>query len=111
MTDLSPDLQAKLRAQAEVHKCKAEEWQRDGRGLWAMRHCRFVGKHGHHEFTSWTYNVEPPGVSSERARQQGLIQKWRNRAEPNFADPEASEDTLNFWRGVKRCADELESAP
>jgi hypothetical protein len=51
------------------------------------------------------------GQSAERARQQGLIQKWRNRAEPNFADPEASEDTLNFWRGVKRCADELESAP
>ena len=38
-----------------------------------------------------------------------LIQQWRNRAEPNFADPDATSETLAYWEGAKRCADELEA--
>ena len=40
---------------------------------------------------------------------RGLIEKWRKRAEPNFADPEATEETLAYWSGAKRCANELEA--
>jgi hypothetical protein len=43
--------------------CLAEEWQRDGRGLWAMRACRYYEKHGKpHDFGSWRYNVQPPAA-------------------------------------------------
>lgn len=43
--------------------CKAEEWQRDGRGLWATRSC--ISHHGHrssHTFEPWRYNVAPPAM-------------------------------------------------
>jgi len=49
----------------ERRGCKAEEWQRDGRGLWAMRRC--LGGQGHaarHSFTAWEYNVTPPAALS-----------------------------------------------
>ena len=39
---------------------------------------------------------------------QDIIKMWRDRAEPNFGDPETPETTLQYWRGVKQCADELE---
>lgn len=45
-----------------------------------------------------------------RKKLNELVRVWRNRAEPNFADPEATEETLAYWRGVKRCAAELEVA-
>jgi hypothetical protein len=42
--------------------CLAQEWQRDGRGLWAMRACQYYGGHTvGHAFGSWRYNVKPPG--------------------------------------------------
>jgi hypothetical protein len=41
--------------------CKAEEWQRDGRGLWAMRTCEIHGEHSRHLFGRWRYHVQPPG--------------------------------------------------
>lgn len=41
--------------------CQAEEWQRDGRGLWAMRVCMLPSQHDkRHEFSSWRYHVSPP---------------------------------------------------
>jgi hypothetical protein len=39
-----------------------------------------------------------------------LVAKWRNRANPHFADPEATDSTLTFWRGVRSAAHELEEA-
>jgi hypothetical protein len=45
----------------ELRACLAEEWQRDGRGLWARRTCRLWAPHGNrHDFSSWEYNVQPP---------------------------------------------------
>lgn len=45
----------------ETKMCLAEEWVRDGRGLWAMRACQYYAKHGKsHSFGSWRYNVQPP---------------------------------------------------
>lgn len=43
--------------------CPAEEWHRDGRGLWATRSC--ISAQGHqspHTFEPWRYNVTPPAV-------------------------------------------------
>lgn len=43
--------------------CKAEEWHRDGRGLWAMRSC--ISHDGHkssHTFEPWRYNVVLPAM-------------------------------------------------
>lgn len=43
--------------------CKAEEWHRDGRGLWAMRSC--ISHDGHksaHTFEPWRYNVALPAI-------------------------------------------------
>lgn len=40
--------------------CQAQEWQRDGRGLWAMRNC--ISHEGHqspHTFEPWSYAVGP----------------------------------------------------
>ena len=38
--------------------CLAEEWHRDGRGLWAMRVCHGSARHGgRHLFGAWRYNV------------------------------------------------------
>lgn len=40
--------------------CVAEEWQRDGRGLWAMRCCiSHAGHDSAHTFEPWRYNVKP----------------------------------------------------
>jgi hypothetical protein len=40
--------------------CVAEEWQRDGRGLWAMRSCiSHAGHDSAHTFTPWNYDVKP----------------------------------------------------
>jgi hypothetical protein len=48
-------------------KCFAQEWQRDGRGLWAMRRCRYFYQHvGKHDFDSWRYNVQPPNRECRR---------------------------------------------
>ncbi len=45
--------------------CKAEEWNRDGRGLWAERHCTDKRSHvGRHRFSAWRYNVQPPALST-----------------------------------------------
>jgi hypothetical protein len=41
-------------------QCPAQEWQRDGRGLWAKRIC--IDDRGHttgHNYTAWRYNVTP----------------------------------------------------
>jgi hypothetical protein len=44
-----------------LRACLAEEWHRDGRGLWARRTCRLWAPHGNrHDFSSWEYNVQPP---------------------------------------------------
>ena len=41
--------------------CLAQEWQRDGRGLWAMRSCRHYDQHSTpHDYEPWCYNVQPP---------------------------------------------------
>jgi hypothetical protein len=48
-------------------------------------------------------------ITSQQEGWRSLIAKWRARAEPNFADPEATEATLDYWRGVKRCAQDLET--
>ena len=43
--------------------CRAEEWQRDGRGLWAMRTC--ISHEGHqseHTFGQWRYRLVPPAL-------------------------------------------------
>ena len=48
-------------------------------------------------------------IADKETSIRGLIEKWRNRAEPNFADPEATEETLAYWSGAKRCANELEA--
>jgi hypothetical protein len=43
--------------------CLAQEWHRDGRGLWAMRSCQYYTGHGKaHAFGSWKYNVEPQAL-------------------------------------------------
>jgi hypothetical protein len=43
---------------SQPERCKAEEWQRDGRGLWAMRACRHFYQHSTpHDFEPWRYNV------------------------------------------------------
>ena len=48
-----------------TQQCKAEEWQRDGRGLWAMRACINHPEHGErHVFSAWRYNVKPPSVGA-----------------------------------------------
>jgi hypothetical protein len=40
--------------------CLAQEWQRDGRGLWAMCACQYYQGHGKsHSFGQWKYNVAP----------------------------------------------------
>jgi len=115
MTDLCPDVQAKLRAQ----ECKAEEWVRDGRGLWAMRRCMSAPSHGgRHLFTSWTYNVQPPGQSSERARQQGLKKALIDLVEDLEARWDMNDSHTNpgirhcVEQAIKalRCADEMESS-
>jgi hypothetical protein len=51
--------------------CPAEEWHRDGRGLWAVRRCRnwHTQKGSPHSFTQWEYNAQPPGLT-EQSRQQ-----------------------------------------
>lgn len=44
------------------NRCLAEEWVRDGRGLWAMRECTGLAKHGgRHSFTAWHCYMKPPG--------------------------------------------------
>lgn len=43
---------------------------------------------------------------SEQTSEQ-IARKWLARAEPNFADPEASEETLSYWSGVKAVTAEL----
>jgi hypothetical protein len=41
--------------------CLAQEWHRDGRGLWAMRSCEYYTGHGKaHAFGSWKLDVQPP---------------------------------------------------
>lgn len=66
---------------AEIQQvgCVAEEWQRDGRGLWAMRRCRNLAGHSsRHDFAAWEYYVQPPGVAAlaaERAAREGLEQR------------------------------------
>jgi hypothetical protein len=58
----------------QPRRCKAEEWHRDGRGLWAMRACVRDTQHGgRHEFGVWRYNVNPAlrapsGVPEDRSR-------------------------------------------
>jgi hypothetical protein len=52
---------------APTGDCLAEEWHRDGRGLWAMRACINKAKHGGriggaHVFSAWRYNVQPLAV-------------------------------------------------
>lgn len=54
-----PELGAPATSSAPVTKCKAEEWHRDGRGLWAMRSCISATAHAGapHIFTAWRYDV------------------------------------------------------
>lgn len=50
----------------EIAICVAEEWHRDGRGLWAMRRC--ISHQGHdssHTFEPWRYDVDPPQSRSQ----------------------------------------------
>jgi hypothetical protein len=66
----------------------AEEWQRDGRGLWAMRACRFAFKHSsQHEFTSWKYNVQPPAAAllTEQSRQLEALMRIAKEATNGWA--------------------------
>jgi len=42
-------------------RCLAQEWVRDGRGLWAKRACRNDAGHvTPHQFAAWQYNVGAP---------------------------------------------------
>jgi hypothetical protein len=51
--------QCERRHEAESADCLAEQWHRDGRGLWAMRACINKAKHSQsHVFHRWTYNVD-----------------------------------------------------
>jgi hypothetical protein len=48
---------------ARLEICVAEEWHRDGRGLWAMRSC--ISHKGHsskHTFERWRYSVGKPAA-------------------------------------------------
>src|SRR6185436_10186562 len=62
--------------ESRLDPCPAEEWHRDGRGLWAMRSCRFAFKHtARHEFTSWQYYKqapEPSELSALRTRLRAM---------------------------------------
>lgn len=66
------------------NKCKAEEWQRDGRGLWARRACNDLASHGgRHSFGLWEHNQQPPSGEIERDLLAALndmrcrIKAWR----------------------------------
>ncbi len=83
MTDLSPDVQAKLRTQAGT-ECRCYL----GTDLRSIK-CEMCRR---------LTDAYALGISSERARQQGLIQKWR--AQPAIGMERAA---------VERCADELEA--
>ena len=86
MTD---DIQAKLRAQAEKISCVT------GSGT----PVKWLVEEVHAALTA-AYAL---GVSSERARQQGLIQQWREQAKlPEDFQPYAAS-------AYNLCADELES--
>jgi hypothetical protein len=53
-------------------KCLAQEWQRDGRGLWAMRACRHYYQHNTpHDFEPWRYNVQPPHLDGPAGGARG----------------------------------------
>jgi hypothetical protein len=56
------------------------------------------------------YLTRAEAAEATLASLRQLSQKWRNRAAPNFADPEATEDTLAYWAGAKQCAKELDAA-
>ncbi len=52
--------------------CLAEEWHRDGRGIWAVRRCSQLAGADHgprHLFTSWSFGASQP-VPSERRTEQ-----------------------------------------
>lgn len=53
----------------EQNRCLAQEWQRDGRGLWAMRHCTYDAQHRgkSHFYGPWQYNVPDPMVAAKDA--------------------------------------------
>jgi hypothetical protein len=63
-------------------QCQAEEWVRDGRGLWAMRVCRRAAGHGaRHEFTSWYLNVNPPSTLALAARLDEIAREVEKAAD------------------------------
>ncbi len=57
MSDQPP---SSVASEGRTAMCLAREWQRDGRGLWAMRACQYYQGHGKsHSFGQWKYNVAP----------------------------------------------------
>jgi hypothetical protein len=48
------------------NRCKAEQWQRDGRGLWAKRACTGLASHGgSHSFGLWEHNPQTQNPTDE----------------------------------------------
>jgi hypothetical protein len=101
---------------APTGDCLAEEWHRDGRGLWAMRACINKAKHGGriggaHVFSAWRYNVHPPSVerppvaappceSSPPQRPGHRSKDWIVRLAANIRD--LNPDYHDFEREVER---------
>jgi hypothetical protein len=112
MTDVSPEVQAKLRAQADQ-----------------VRDDLYLGNCSHTEralcddcatdkVVAYGRRCLALGVSSERARQQGLIQKWREREMKLCKRADTADHAGNalFARTcagqaerIAECADELEA--
>ena len=77
--------------------CLAEEWHRDGRGLWARRVCRNWGKHPRHDFASWEYNVQPPTVQPSDPPAPAAV--------PVSPDDELERIAAAFWRSPRSTED------
>jgi hypothetical protein len=89
--------------------CPAEEWHRDGRGLWAVRRCRnwHTQKGSPHSFTQWEYNAQPPGLTEQSRQQEALraLLVWAKAERDDWSERNAD----RYWQ-MNRVVAQIESA-
>jgi hypothetical protein len=101
MTDLSPDIQAKLRAQAEALELAISTTHKHFLRDCVVCDC-VVCQRVIEDTLRETYAL---GVSSERARQQGVITAWNALADELSREGGWDRDVIR----LRLCADELRS--
>lgn len=93
---------------ATMLPCQAQEWQRDGRGRWAMRVCINTVQAAHqHIWAPWAYDVPSPVAKAERERDD-LRALLRNenvedavRLRTSDTNDEAEQSALLDWLALR----------